>query len=66
MNNPDPGVETEDVVGDFTAMLWKGATKVGIGFAAGIEDIGIEGVGFYAVAQFSPKPNVEGEYVANV
>ena len=28
-------------VDDFTAMLWKGATKVGIGFAAGIEDIGI-------------------------
>jgi len=47
--------------GSFTAMVWKGTTKVGIGGAVKLPDGSI-----YVVIQFSPPGNIAGSYRANV
>ena len=60
-------IEEDLPVEHFTALVWKSATKIGVGFAGGVEDyFGMEGVGLYAVVQFSPNANVQGEYMENV
>ena len=50
-------------VGHFTAMVWKASTKVGFGFAK-VSDS--SGQSFYVVANYSPTPNVVGQYQENV
>ena len=50
-------------VGHFTAMVWKATTSVGFGFAKVQED---GGYAIYVVANYSPTPNVVGQYAANV
>ena len=55
------------MTGHFTAEIWKGVTSVGYGYAVGPKTIGSsKGYVIYVVANFSPVPNVRGQYVANV
>ncbi|MEU5783729.1 CAP family protein [Micromonospora lupini] len=51
------------VVGHFTATVWKGSTKVGIGRVAGQ---GAEYYETFIVANFSPPGNMRGSFAANV
>lgn len=51
------------VVGHFTAMIWKGVTSVGFGFASVAEN---NGFAVYVVANYSPTPNIVGQYPQNV
>ncbi len=55
---PHPGV-----TGHFTALVWKGTTKVGFGRVAGQGDKWWE---TYIVANFYPAGNMKGSYAANV
>ena len=51
----------------FTAEIWCAVKSVGYGFYAGPQDyFGMQGTGFYAVANFYPAPNTAGAYIANV
>jgi hypothetical protein len=54
---------TGEVVGHFTAMIWKSVKSVGFGIAKVPED---DGEAVYIVANYSPTPNYSGQYAANV
>jgi glioma pathogenesis-related protein 2 len=49
--------------GHFTAMIWKSVTSVGFGYAIVAEK---NGYAIYVVANYSPTPNVSGQYLNNV
>lgn len=50
-------------VGHFTAMIWKSVSTVGFGYASVPEK---NGIAVYVVANYSPTPNVIGDYQQNV
>lgn len=50
-------------VGHFTALIWKSVTSVGFGYTVVAEK---EGYAIYVVANYSPTPNVLGQYATNV
>lgn len=51
------------VVGHFTALIWKSVTSVGFGYTVVAEK---GGYAIYVVANYSPTPNVQGQYETNV
>jgi uncharacterized protein YkwD len=62
-NEPGQPLDPGKAIGHFTAMVWKGTTKLGVGRVAGQ---GSQYWETYIVANFFPAPNMEGEYAANV
>lgn len=55
--------DSTKMVGHFTAMIWKSVTSVGFGYKIVPEK---NGFAIYVVANYSPTPNVRGQYAANV
>lgn len=60
------------VVGHFTAQIWKNVKKVGYGFCTTTKSHVISPsrslrlAVLYVVANYSPTPNVQGQYTVNV